>query len=192
MLFSVGYGTGLSDHSDLDLSRISHLLLDLLGDVSGESSGLVIADLLGANNDAELAAGLDGVALCDSRIGGGKVFHSLEPLDVRLDDLTTGSRTGTGNRITDHYNRRDDRCHLDLFVVRADGVADLRLFLVLLGQFHTKQCVWKLRLLLGNLTDVVQETGPLGELRIQTELGCHDGADVGDLTGVLEQVLTVG
>ena len=58
MLFSVGYGTGLSDHSDLDLSRISHLLLDLLGDVSGESSGLVIADLLGANNDAELAAGL--------------------------------------------------------------------------------------------------------------------------------------
>lgn len=54
MLFSVGYGTGLSDHSDLDLSRISHLLLDLLGDVSGESSGLVIADLLGANNDAEL------------------------------------------------------------------------------------------------------------------------------------------
>lgn len=55
MLFSVGYGTGLSDHSDLDLSRISHLLLDLLGDVSGESSGLVIADLLGANNDAELA-----------------------------------------------------------------------------------------------------------------------------------------
>lgn len=49
MLFSVGYGTGLSDHSDLDLSRISHLLLDLLGDVSGESSGLVIADLLGAN-----------------------------------------------------------------------------------------------------------------------------------------------
>lgn len=57
MLFSVGYGTGLSDHSDLDLSRISHLLLDLLGDVSGESSGLVIADLLGANNDAELTAG---------------------------------------------------------------------------------------------------------------------------------------
>ena len=55
-------------------------------------------------------------------------------------------------------------------MVRADGVAYLRLFLVLLGQFHTKQCVWKLRLLLGNLTDVVQETGPLGELRIQTEM----------------------
>ena len=33
MLFGIGDGTGLADDRDLDLSRIRHFILDLLGDV---------------------------------------------------------------------------------------------------------------------------------------------------------------
>ena len=38
----------------------------------------------------------------------------------------------------------------------------------------------------------MEETGALGNLGIQAQLGSQDGADVGHLTGVLQQVLAIG
>ena len=77
-------------------------------------------------------------------------------------------------------------------MVRTNGVADFRLFLVLLCQFHTQQGVRQFRLFFRNLANVVQQTGALGNFGIQAQFTGQDGADVGYLAGVLQQVLAIG
>ena len=77
-------------------------------------------------------------------------------------------------------------------MVCPDGIADVRLFLVLLTELHPQESVWQLGLVIGYLTDVVQEAGTLSVLGVEAELTGHDGAEVGGLAGVLEEVLPVG
>src|SRR5215472_8111504 len=61
----------LADHDDLDVPGILHLGLDALGDVLGELVRVEVGDLLGLGHDAELAAGLDGVAHLHALVGHG-------------------------------------------------------------------------------------------------------------------------
>ena len=77
-------------------------------------------------------------------------------------------------------------------MVCPDGIADVRLFLVLLTELHPQECVWQLGLVIGYLTDVVQEASALSVLGVETELTGHDGTEVSSLAGVLEEVLPVG
>ena len=46
-LFGVIHGAGLPHHIHLDLAGIVHLVLDLLGNVTGDNDHLVVADDLG-------------------------------------------------------------------------------------------------------------------------------------------------
>ena len=77
-------------------------------------------------------------------------------------------------------------------MVRSDRVGYFGLFLELFGQLHADDRVRQLRLVVGNLAYVVQQSGTPGQLGVQTELGGHDAAQVGYLARVLEQVLSVG
>ena len=77
-------------------------------------------------------------------------------------------------------------------MVGADSVADLRLFLVLLCQFHTQEGVRQIRVFLRDFANVMQETSAFGDLGIQAQFACQDGADVGHLPRVLQQVLSIG
>ena len=69
---------------DLDLAGIGELGLDLLGDVPGQQGHLILADLLGLDHDADLAARLDGVAAGDAREGPGHGLQLLQALDIVL------------------------------------------------------------------------------------------------------------
>ena len=77
-------------------------------------------------------------------------------------------------------------------MVGADGVADLGLFLVLLGELHAQDGVREFRILFGDLADIVEEAGAFGHLDVEAEFGGHDGADVRHFAGVLQEVLAVG
>ena len=76
-------------------------------------------------------------------------------------------------------------------MVSTDGVANLGLLLVLLGELHTNHGVRQLRLIVRHLTDIVQETGATGVLGVQAQLCGHDTGQVGRLAGVLQEVLTI-
>ena len=76
-------------------------------------------------------------------------------------------------------------------MVGTDGIADIRLLFVFLCNLRTVDSVRILGILIGHLTYIVQQSGALGLLRIQTELGSHHGTEVGRFTGVLQQVLAV-
>ena len=76
-------------------------------------------------------------------------------------------------------------------MVGTDGITDVGLFLVHLSNLGTIEGVGHLTLLIGHLADVMQQSGTLGLLRVQTQLGCHNGTEVGRLTGMLQQVLSI-
>ena len=76
-------------------------------------------------------------------------------------------------------------------MVGTDGVTDVGLLLVLLGNLGAIECVRHLALLVGHLTDVVQQTGTLGLLRVQPQFGSHHSTEVSRLAGVLQQILAV-
>ena len=66
-------------------------------------------------------------------------------------------------------------------MVGADGIADFRPFLILLGKLHSEESVWKLRIVFRYLSYIVEKSSPLGCLWIEAEFRSHDGADVGHL-----------
>ncbi len=156
-----------------------------------QALGLLIRQFIGTDNDAELTTGLDGVGLHHTRVREGDILHLLQALDVALHHLTTSTRTGTRNSIADLDDGGDKRGHLHLVVVSTDGVANLGLLLILLGELHTDHGVRQLGLVIGHLADIVQQTGTAGMLGVQTQLGSHDTGQVGRLAGVLQQVLTI-
>src|SRR3972149_367396 len=73
-LFRVLHGPRLADDGDLDLARVGQLLLDLLDDVAGQPGRGQVVDLLRADEDPDLPAGLDG-----ERAGGGTERFGVGP-----------------------------------------------------------------------------------------------------------------
>ena len=76
-------------------------------------------------------------------------------------------------------------------MVCTDCIADFRFLLVLLREFHSKERMRKLRIFVGNLSDVMKQTGPLRSLCVQTKLRSHCSRNVSNLTGMLEKILTI-
>ena len=76
-------------------------------------------------------------------------------------------------------------------MVRSDGIDYLRFLLVLLSQLHSENCMRQLRLVIGHLAYVMQQSCPLGQLRVKTQFSSHYGAQVGHFARVLQKVLSV-
>ncbi len=147
---------------------------------------------LGTHDHAQLAPRLNGVGLLHARVREGDLLHLLETLDVGLDHFAAGARAGTRDGVADLNDRSDERRHLHFVVVGADGVADVGLLLILLGQLHADDCVGQFGFVVGHLADVVQQAGAACDLGIQPQLGGHDAGQIGRLASVLQQVLAVG
>ena len=103
---------------DLDLTGISELILDLLGDIPCEQDHLILADLFGLDHDANLAAGLNGIGACDAGKALGDFLKLFKTLDVVLYILAARTGAGSGDSVrrlneagfntcllyTSHYN----------------------------------------------------------------------------------------
>ena len=184
-LLGVADAAGLADDGDLDLTGVGHLILNAASNLLGERRDGAIIGVLCPDDDAQLAPCLDGVGLDDAGVRGGQRLEVVETLDVGLDDLTAGTGTGAADGVTDLYDGGDEALHLDLVVVGTDGVADVGLLLVLLTELHPEEGVGQLGLVVGHLTYIMQEPSALGVLGVESQLGGHDGTEVGRLAGVL-------
>ena len=71
------------------------------------------------------------------------------------------------------------------------GVADVWFLLVALGYVHSVFGMCHLSLLIGHLAYVMQQSRAFGLLGVESQFRCHNGAQVGGFTGMLEQVLAV-
>ena len=75
-------GPGLADYAHLDLPRILQVFLDLSGDVLGQPDGGQVIHIFGLDDDANLAAGLDGVGLQDTAERVADIFQGLDAANI--------------------------------------------------------------------------------------------------------------
>src|SRR5918992_1302373 len=182
----------LANHGDLDLPRVLELLLDPLGHVAGQDLGGDVVDVLGLDHDPDLAAGLHGEDLVDTRVAAGDLLETLQALDVGLERLPPGAGAAAGDGVGGLGQHRLDGALLDLAVVGLDGVDDLGPLLEPAGQLGSDDGVRTLDLVGERLADVVQEPAALGQGDVHAQLGGHDAGQVGGLDQVAEHVLAVG
>src|SRR5262245_3359287 len=88
-----------TDDSDLDLAGILQLVLDPLGDVLRQPDGFFVGHLLAFDDDADFAAGLERERLRDPLERIGDALGLLQPLHVRLQDVSARAWTGGRNRV---------------------------------------------------------------------------------------------
>ena len=120
-LFRVFDGGRLAQDVHLDLAGIFHLFLDLFGKLARQNDHLVLADLVGLDHHAHLAAGLNGIGLVDAGIAAGDLLKLLEALDVVLQILAAGAGTGGRDRIRRLHEAGNDGLRLHVVVVRLQG-----------------------------------------------------------------------
>ena len=100
------------------------MLLDLASDLVRQERRLVISDLLGLDDHANFAAGLQRIHALDAGLLRGELLERLEPLDVRLEALPARARPGGGHGVGGDHEHRLDRLRLHLVVVCLDRVND--------------------------------------------------------------------
>ena len=153
----------------LDLAGVGQLVLDLLGDIAREQDHLVLADVLRLDHDADLAAGLDGVAAGDAGEALGDLLELFETLDVVLDVLAARAGTGRGDRVRRLDEAGLDGMRLDVAVVGLDAVDDRVALAVLAGDVHADGDVAALDLVVDGLADVVQQARALGHVHVDAQ-----------------------
>src|SRR3954470_6633275 len=117
-------GPCFTDDGDLDLTGIFQLVLDALGDVLREPHGLFVADAVALDDDADLAAGLEGERLRDALERVGDAFELLEALHVRLEDVAPRAGARRRDRVGGLDDHRLERRPVDVHVMRGDGLED--------------------------------------------------------------------
>ena len=126
------------------------------GDVVAERLDLFVIDLVGSDDDAQFASSLDGVGLGDAWVTHGDVLKILQTLDISFGNLAAGTGTCAADGVANLHDRCDEACHFHFLVVCANRIADIRLFLVLLCQLGSIECVRQFGLLVGHLTYIVK------------------------------------
>src|SRR5690606_37488911 len=188
---SVVHYPGFADDYDFDLARVLNLLLDLLDDVLHQEVGLAIVDLIRLDHDADFPAGLDGVGLFHAFEGIRYLFQGAETLDVRLQGLPPGPGPGGAQGVGGGDQHRFDGFRLIVAVVARHGVHHFRRLAVLLQQFDADGQVAAFHLVVHSLANIMEQSGPAGNRHVGPQLHGHEAGQVGDLLGVLEDVLAV-
>ncbi len=170
---------------------VLHGLFDLLADVARQAHGAEVVDRLRLDQDANLAACLDGEGLVDAAEAVGDAFQLLQALDVGLQRLHASAGASTADRVGDLRQERLDAVGRDFLVVRLDAVRDGLGDAVAAGQLGAEDGVRALELAVDRLADVVQQGATAHDVDVGADFARQQGADLGRLDGVHELVLAV-
>ena len=78
----------------------------MLGDLAGQLLDVSVRNLLVVDKNSKLAAGLDGVGLFDAVKAFGDFFKVFKAVDVIVNSLAAGARTGGADRVGDLDDNR--------------------------------------------------------------------------------------
>src|SRR5579872_4731560 len=179
-----------ADHHHLDLAGVLERLLDLADDVACHASRSQIVHILGLDDDADLAAGLDREALVDPVERVGDILERLEPFYITLERVAASSRPGAGNGVGSLHQESLDGLRLFLEVVSGDGMHHLGRLTEPFGDVGADESVGPLDLMRDALAEIVQQPGATRHVDVGAHLSGHHGAEVRDLDRVLQHVLT--
>src|SRR5689334_21394176 len=151
------YRPRFANEYHFDLPRILQFRFDAPCNFFGHRGHAHVIDVVGKNDDAHLASGLDREDLFHALVARRDLLEAFESLHVRLERLAprTGSRSG------DRVGRLDENGDLALVrhvvVMGGDAVHDERVLAVLGCHLHAKLNVRPLVLVGEYLADVVEQ-----------------------------------
>ena len=142
---------------------------------------MLVLGLLGRHDDAKFATRLNGEGLFYTGVAEGHIFHFANTLQVAFVAATSAwARAADG--VTSLDDGAQQGSHFDLVVVGTYGVAHFRMLSVLFAQLQTQQSVWSLFVVVGTLSNVVQQTRALGQLHVQAHFSRHGGTQTSYFT----------
>ena len=186
-------GADFADDRYLDLSGIFEFLLDFLRDIMRKQLRAFIVDIFGFDQDAHLAARLDGVRRGHAAERGRELFEFLKAFKVMLDGFAPCARPCRG----DGVGRRNDEGFgalrfCDAFVMREDGIDHLRRFVVFLRDIRRYLVMRAFDLVVDGFADIVQQRGAFAERDVEPEFAGDSARKPGDFQRMLQLVLSVG
>ena len=92
----------------LDLAGIIQVVLNALDDLAGHQHHLIVTHGFGLDNDTDFPSRLDGVGTFHPVKGAGDFLKLFKTLDVVLQVLAPGARTGSGNGVSRLNQAGDD------------------------------------------------------------------------------------
>ena len=143
---------------NLDRAGIFQLALNPFDDVAGDQRHLVIRDLIGLYDDADLAAGLDSIAFFYAGEGRSDLFEFFKTLDVVFEVFSSCAGTCGGNSVRCLNEGGNNRFGLNVSVMRFNGVEDRGAFFVLAADINADLDMGAFDLMVERLADVVQQT----------------------------------
>ena len=120
----------------------------------------------------------------------GDLLELLKTLDVVLGRLAAGTGTRSRNGIGSLDQNVEHRVGVDIGMMGFDRVDDNGLLAITAGKLGANDSMRALNVVIDGLAQVVQKTSALGGHNVQTKLGGHNAAQVGNLKRVLQHVLT--
>src|SRR5436190_2774602 len=181
----------LADRHDLDLAGVLQLGLDAPRDLFGERAHAHVVDVVRRDDDAHLAACLDGKDLLHALIAGRDLLQPLETFHVRLECFAPRARPRAADGVGRLHEHRDLALVRHIVMVRRDAVHHHRILPVLRRDLDAELHVCAFVLVREDLADVVQQRAAFGHGEVEPELGGHDAGKPRHFLGVLENVLAV-
>lgn len=157
-----------------------------------QNRGLGIRDLVRLNHDMDLTTGLHGIGALDAVMRISDLLELLKALDVILGGLATGARTGCRNGIAGLNENCKNGIRVDVAVMGLDSMDDNGLLAVTTGKIGADDGMGTLDIMVDGLSEVMKQTGTLGGHDVDTKLGGHDSAQLGNLERMLQDVLPEG
>src|SRR5439155_17308622 len=155
-LFGVLHRASLANDRDFHLTGVLQRVLDLLRDVSGEARGLKIVELLGLDDNADLATRLDRERFLDAGEAVGDARELLQTLDGIRDDLAASAGSRRADGVGGRDEGADHRHRLHVAVMADDAVDDRLRKAVPLEELAADHGVRALDLVVDRLADVVE------------------------------------
>src|SRR5690606_9301571 len=155
----------------LDLTGILHVLFDAVGDVTSQQHGRGVVDLVGLDDDPDLAPSLDGEGVLDPREAGRDALEAFETFDVALQRLAARARPGGRDGVGGVDDDGEEGLGAVEVVVVRDRVDNLARFAETPAEVGADLGVGALDLPVDRLADVVKQPGAARHGFVDADLG---------------------
>jgi len=154
------------------------LLLKGFGDIPADFCSGCVVGFLGADDHSELSTGLNRKGLFDPLESFSDRLEFFHPLDVPLERLASSARPRSAACVGGSHKECIRELGGQLVVVTECCMNDMFIFAGSLEQIRTDFGVTSLELMVGGLSDVVQESATAGNSPVQTDhFGHHPGEE---------------
>ena len=122
--------SSFTNNCNLNLSRISHFVLNLCSNFTTQSFSLFIIHLISTYDNPEFTTSLNSISLRHSGITHGYCLQIIQALDICFYDFPTCTRTSTTNSITNLNDWSKQSVHVHFIMMCTYRITNIWFLLI--------------------------------------------------------------